>query len=62
MLCSDLRADIRTVFDEAMNTNAEVNSKMKVIEASIISERDILNGVDEEIVRHNYVRLLIGGQ
>lgn len=62
MLRGDLRADIRTVFDEAMDTNAEVNSKMKVIEASIISERDILNGVDEEIVRHNYVRLLIGGQ
>ena len=45
----------------AVNSNAGVDSKMRVIESAIISERDLINGVDEQVVRHNFIRLLING-
>ena len=53
-----LRPIIKQVFEFACSSGASEATKMKVIEASIVSERDLLNGVDEEIVKWNYCRLL----
>ena len=53
-----VRKDIHSIFRYAVENKGQQASKMKVIEAAIISERDILNGVNEEIVLHNFVRLL----
>lgn len=59
MMKGSVREQIRNVFTFAVNGVASPANKMKVIEAAIISERDIINGVDEEVVRHNFIRLLI---
>jgi DNA polymerase III delta prime subunit len=59
MFVGPLRQQIRAVFQFAMQGNAAPDSKMVVIEAAVTSERDILNGVDEDIVRANFVRMLI---
>ena len=52
-----IRAAIRQVFNYAVNSSAKAESKMKVINAAVTSERDLIAGVDGEIVRHNFVRL-----
>jgi DNA polymerase III delta prime subunit len=54
----DTRKVIRAVFDTALS-NAQVSKKIQVVDAAIISERDILNGVDDDIVKYNFVRLLV---
>ena len=61
MMKGSVREQIRNVFTFAVNGVASPANKMKVIEAAIVSERDIINGVDEEVVRHNFIRLLISG-
>ena len=61
MFIGSVREQIRNVFTFAVNSNAGVDSKMRVIESAIISERDLINGVDEQVVRHNFIRLLING-
>ncbi len=53
-----MRTVIKQVLDYAVSSSASSEAKMKVIEASIISERDILMGVDETVVRWNYCRIL----
>lgn len=53
-----LRQTIKTVLDYAVESGVSTEAKMKVIGASITSERDILMGVDEAIVTWNYCRLL----
>ena len=52
------RERIREVFLYAMESPAGQKAKVKVLDASIVSERDILNGVDPLIVAHNFCRLL----
>lgn len=61
MLTGDVRYQIRACFQYAVESGAKVQSKMRVIEAAITAERDIINGVDEEVVRYNFVRMLVGG-
>jgi len=53
-----MRIAIKTILDYAISSQASQAGKMKVIEASIISERDILMGVDEDVTRWNYCRML----
>lgn len=53
-----MRTVIRQVLDYAVSSSASSEAKMKVIEASIVSERDVLMGVDEAVVRWNYCRML----
>jgi DNA polymerase III delta prime subunit len=53
-----MRAVIKQVLDYAVSSSASSEAKMKVIEASIVSERDVLMGVDETVVRWNYCRML----
>jgi DNA polymerase III delta prime subunit len=52
------RERIREVFLHAMESPASQSNKVKVLDASITSERDILMGVDPLIVAHNFCRLL----
>ena len=56
----EVRPTIQQIFAFATTTKAGEGSKLKVIDAAITSERDLLSGVDENIVRHNFVRLCIG--
>ena len=52
------RERIREVFNHAINSPASQQNKVKVLDAAIISERDILMGVDPLIVAHHFCRLL----
>ena len=54
----NMRSVVRKVFDYAMTRNVDAKAMTKVIEACIISERDLVNGVDEEIVRYDFPRML----
>jgi DNA polymerase III delta prime subunit len=53
------RESIRAVFRFAMESNAKAPSKLKVIEASVTSERDFIMGVDEDIILSNFVLMCI---
>jgi DNA polymerase III delta prime subunit len=64
MLCDayDARSAVRSVFEEGVaGTKAPLsdNKKLQVVDAAITAERDILNGVDEDIVWANFVRMLM---
>lgn len=59
MMTGDVRQQVRNIFEFAVNSKGSPNNKMVVIGASVTAERDILNGVDEQIVRHNFVRMLV---
>ena len=61
LLRGDVRQQIRNVFSYAVESTANPSSKMVVIESAIISERDLISGVDEEIVRYNFIRMLVNG-
>ena len=52
------RERIREVFLYAIESPAGQRAKLKVLDAAVVSERDILNGVDPLIVAHNFCRLL----
>jgi DNA polymerase III delta prime subunit len=58
----DARSAVRSVFEEGVaGTKAPLsdNKKLQVVDAAITAERDILNGVDEDIVWANFVRMLM---
>ena len=49
---------VREVFRYAINSTAQVKSKVKVIDAAVVAERDFISGVDESIALTNFVRTL----
>ena len=53
-----MRIVIRDTLQYAVDSDASAEGKMRVIESSIISERDLLQGCDEAIVRWDYCRML----
>lgn len=55
----DVRSSIDTVFDYAVNGKASAENKLTVIEASIVSRRDLISGVPAEYVRYNFCKMLI---
>lgn len=57
----NMRRIVREVFDFAVSSEAKPAMIQRVVEASIISERDLVNGVDESIVRWDYARMLAVG-
>jgi len=57
----NMRRIVREVFDFAVESEATPAMIQRVVEASIISERDLVNGVDESIVRWDYARMLSVG-
>jgi len=62
MIEGDVRQSVRSVFEFAVVTGKAKSDKvMRVIEAAIVSERDLINGVDADVVRFNFARMLCGG-
>jgi len=57
----DTRKVIREVFSFAISSNATPESKMKVVEAAIICERDCINGVQDEIIKWAFCTMLCRG-
>jgi len=55
---TDPRSMVRNVFEFAMDNPSNVESKIKVIEASVQAERDLLNGVNEQIALMEFIRNL----
>ena len=58
MMGANIKNAIDCIFDGAVNNKASPEAKLKVIEASIISRRDIINGVPSSYVAWNFCRLL----
>tara|TARA_R100000995_G_scaffold35555_1_gene16241 strand:- start:16645 stop:17622 length:978 start_codon:yes stop_codon:yes gene_type:complete len=54
-----LRNTIRDIFTYAISSSASPDSKMRVVNAATTSERDLIAGVHEEIVGHNFVRMCV---
>jgi len=64
MIEGDVRQSIRSVFEFAVmspKSTAGSDKMMRIIEASVISERDLIHGVDADVVRFNFARILCGG-
>lgn len=59
ILTGNVRDAVRSVFRYATESKASPENKMCVIEAAAISERDLIDGVEDEIVRHNFTRMLV---
>lgn len=55
----DVRAVIRFIFKELITSDISNDDKLSLINASVISERDIIDGVDEQIILANYIRLCL---
>lgn len=58
----DTRGAVRSVFEYGVaGTEPPLSQqkKLQVIDAAITAERDVLSGVDEDIVKANFVRMLI---
>ena len=56
----DTREIVRAVFMYAMDNPASQQKKIQVVDAAIAAERDVISGVDEDIIKANFVRMLIG--
>ena len=60
MLDGDVRILVRNIFRRSLDALIlSPKIKLQVVDAAITAERDILNGVDEDIVKANFVRILI---
>ena len=55
----DVRDSIRFIFKELITSSLNDEQKRSLINASVISERDIIDGVDEQIILANYIRLCL---
>jgi len=55
----EVRTKVKEIFNYAVNSSAKSASKLKVIDAAVTAERDLLLGVDPRITLHNFVRLCI---
>ena len=55
----EVRSKVKEIFTFAINSSAKAESKMKVIDAAVTAERDLLLGVSPRITLHNFVRLCI---
>lgn len=53
------REVVRTSFTWAFDNLKGTDLKLQIVDAAITAERDILNGVDEDIIKANFVRMLI---
>ena len=59
LLSAPPRQAVRQIFLFAMQSAAAVENKLKVIDASVQTERDLINGVDEGIALYNFVNMMI---
>ncbi len=53
-----MRPTIQKIFKYAINSTANTNSKLTVIEAAITAERDFVAGVEPNIILANFVRMV----
>ena len=58
LMSNNVKSSINSVFTDAVNGKASAENKLKVIEAAIISRRDLINGVPQDYVAWNFCRLL----
>ena len=56
---NDTRQTIRSIFDYAVESTATSGSKLTVIDAAITAERDLIAGIDSDIVKCNFLRMLL---
>ena len=68
MFTGEVRTQIKSMFDYAVMANDHVNHKAftvkqlnSIIDACVVSERDLMFGVDEDIVRLNFLKLILEG-
>lgn len=62
MMSGDVKNSIDAIFYAAVESGGAADaSKLRVIEAAIVSRRDLINGVPVEYVRYNFCRMLIEG-
>ena len=54
-----VRQTVRDIFSYAMESGAKTESKMVIVDAAITAERDLIAGVDEDIVARNFVRMCL---
>ena len=54
-----VRQAVRDIFSYAMESGAKTESKMVIVDAAITAERDLIAGVDEDIVARNFVRMCL---
>ncbi len=60
MLHGDTRRNIRSIFHRSLDALVlSPQIKFQIIYASVTAERDLLNGVDEDIVKANFVRMVM---
>jgi len=52
------RQGVKMVFDEAVNSDAKPENILRVIDAAVTAERDLINGVDEQIALYNFVKIM----
>jgi len=56
----DAQSVVDVVFRHGIHNPANVTAKLSLIDAAVISRRDLLMGVEDEYVKHNFVRMLYG--
>lgn len=69
MFTGEIRTQIKSMFDYAVMTNDRVihtkaftaKQLNSIIDACVVSERDLMFGVDEDIVRLNFLKLILEG-
>ena len=54
-----VRQTVRDIFSYAIESGAKTESKMVIVYAAITAERDLIAGVDEDIVARNFVRMCL---
>ena len=53
------RQSVREVFRKGIEGKASAEAKMKLIDASVVAERDLIMGVEPNVALWNYVRMLV---
>jgi len=55
----DVKDSIRFIFKELITSDISEDNKLSLINASVISEWDMIDGVEEQIILANYIRLCL---
>ena len=53
----NVKNSVRSIFNYAMKSTAASTSKLKIIDACVTTERDLIMGVNEDITLANFVKL-----
>ena len=61
MFGGEVRTQIKSMFDHYIEGGYTDEMKGNAVNACVVSERDLMLGVDEDIVRMNFLRMLVKG-